>query len=211
MRLIPRIQAFKATIIFIHGFRKAPQQWNYTETGHPILIEETLAKVANTVLIELNDDDYRRSITAVAEEMYQQLTPIIQTKIIVVTHSQGSFYGLRLAQNYPTVFGRLVLLEQCIKNQAYRDMLTGSNDDVQRAKLAHFDDLPTCECLKAAIIVRVHLNISSETSTAIIAELSKLTTKNAKSRLVVHYDGSHMIHYKIPHVVIDESRDMCRT
>lgn len=218
MKLIPRLQNFKATIIFIHGFRKNSSQWNYSESGNALLIEETLSKIANTILIDLTDEDYIQDTTTVVEEMYRQLSSlqIITTKIILVAHSQASFYCLRLSEMYPTIFARLLLLDPSIKNQAYLNLLESKvsknpGDIVERAKLQHFEDLPTCDHIKNSVIIRVHLNISSPADLMDnIIELNKLTNKNTKSRLVVHYDVSHMIHYRIPHVIIDAIKELAK-
>ena len=227
MKLISHLQKFKTTIVFIHGFRKSSLQWNYSETNHPLLIEETLSNIANTILIDLTDEDYLQDITAITEEIYRQLVislglgpseitnPVINTKIVLVAHSQGSFYCLRLAEMYPTLFSRLLLLDPTLKNRSYHDLLESKlaknpGDIVERAKLKHFDNLPGCN-LKNSVIVRAHVNISPSSDLMdSIVELDQLTNKNSKSRLVIHYEVSHMIHYKIPHVVIDAVKELSK-
>ena len=199
----------KTTIIFIHGFLKNSSYWNLTETGHPIEIEAILAKTYNTVLIDLIQQDYIKSISEIANEIYIKLEQLIKTKIILVGHSHGAFYCLRLAELYPVVFSQLILLDPTVKNDNYLNFLKSKDDIITQAKLKHFDDLPSGNNLKSSIIIRIHINIDS-TLINDIKELDVLVNKNTKSRLIVHYNVTHMIHYKIPHTIIDSIRELIK-
>jgi len=96
-------------IVFIHGFLKKSLYWNITENQNPIQIEESLRKKINTVLIDLDEEDYMKNITDISNEIYSRLKSImeeknINNKIILIGHSHGSFYYLRLAELYPDIF-----------------------------------------------------------------------------------------------------------
>lgn len=210
MRLTANIQEFKTTIVFIHGFRKDSTYWNTSEHGYTLAIESTLAKVANTVLIDLTDEDYMKDITTIADEIYAKIDRHFQ-KIILVGHSHGCFYCLRLAEKHPIYYNRLLLLDPTLKNPEYHKYLQEKiSDNVEEAKLKYFEDLPDGRDLYCTTIIWIHFNVNSETTPSKIEELYKFTNKNSKSRLMAHYNVSHMIHYKIPSVIINSIKELMK-
>ena len=75
--------------------------------------------------------------------------------------------------------------------------------------------MPICEDIPKQIIVRIHLNVKINKAPQKniiffdkISYLDKLVKQNMKSRLCLHVDVSHMIHYKIPHVIIDSIKEI---
>jgi len=210
MKVIFNIQNFKKTILFIQGFRKHYLNWNLSETNKPINIESNLSKSCNTILLDLDDNDYQKSITILSEEIYQHLSPLITSKITIVAHSYGAFYALKLAEFYPKIFSRVLLLDPTIKSPEYLDYLKlkKSNDSLELFKITHFEELPSPLILNNNIIVRIHFNISTNEDLNKINYLDQLTNKNCKSRLILHYNISHMIHYTIPAVIIDSIKEI---
>lgn len=83
-------------------------------------------------------------------------------------------------------------------------------DSVAIYKFQHYEDIPTGLDLKPSVIIRIHLNINDDIALAKIAYLDRLTNKNIKSRLIIRYDVSHMIHYHIPHVIIDSIKEISK-
>lgn len=205
MKFISNIGSYKHTIIFIHGYNKNAINWNISETGKELNIEHAIAKVANTVLISMDSNDYKNSITSNSEQIYLYLheTSLITTKLTCVGHSFGCFNCLRLAELYPNAFERLLLIDPTVKSEPYYAYLKETNSV---DKLNYWDDIPDMQHLKNKVIVRVHLNVLE--GIAHLQELSVLTNKNIKSRLMVHYNVGHMIHYKIPEVIFDSIKEI---
>lgn len=133
-----------------------------------------------------------------------------------MSHSNGSFYSLFLAITWPKVFNRLVLLDPTIKTENYyKHLLEKEKLDINLYKLEQFDQLPDHSKLSCQIIVFIHLNLDTKLLDKDklllfdkIKELGKIVNKNVKSRLCLHVDVSHMIHYKIPGVVINSVREI---
>lgn len=214
MKLLTKFNKFRNTTVFIHGFRKDISSWNKNDRGTDILIEETLSQVSNTVLIQLDDEDYKKNISETSEQIYDQLNQLLTTKITLVAHSQGSFYAICLSELYPNIFGKLLLIDPTVKRTEYLELLKDAaeglpEDSTERYKVKNFDELPTGETLSPKIIVRIHLNFIEE-SMSKISYLNKLTNKNAKSRFIIHYNIGHMIHWVIPHVIMDSIKKIIK-
>jgi pimeloyl-ACP methyl ester carboxylesterase len=180
---------FRKTIVFIHGFRKDTNSWNYNSKN-------------KAILIQLEDEDYKLSVSEVSEKIYSFLKDFIDTKMILVTHSNGSFYKLKLVETYPDIFRKLFL----IKTPEYLKYLQSKNP-VERSKVENFEDLPTGENILSKVIIRIHFNYT-EDNISLIPYYNKLTNKNMKSRFILHYDIGHMIHWKIPDVIIASIREL---
>lgn len=217
MHLFVNLRGSKATVIFIQGFRKSHETWNVTETKTKIMIESTMAKQINTITIQFTDEDYVQSTTKVCEAINNSIDPITipKTNITIVAHSQGCFYAIRLAELYPDIYTKLLLLDPVMRDAPYLEQIKGSAltakpDSVEVAKFLLYDDLPDENCLRAKIIVRVHLNVETDNEYLMnrLEYFNKLTNRNDKSRIVVHLKVGHMIHYSIPHVVIEAIREL---
>lgn len=214
MRIIFNYNKFKTTLLFIHGFGKDISSWNTTQSGKSIKFEETLSKTANTILIEFKNEDYEKSMSDKINEIYSLITDFLKTQMIIIAHSYGCFYALLLAEKYPKVFNKLLLLDPTVKNNDYLLQLEKAakgtaEDSIECAKLDRFPSLPSGEGLPSQIIVRVHLNITDDIKK--IVSLNSLTNKNVKSRLTVHYDIGHMIHWSIPNTIIDSVKELIKS
>ena len=206
----------KYTIIFIHGFMKHYNSWNVTEGNKVINIEKNISKICNTVLVQIEEEDYMKPIDKVANEIYVELQPLLHTNITLGCHSYGSFYCISLAINYPKIFSRIVMLNPSIKTQAYYDYLaTKDQTDINTYKLKHFDELPDHTNIHNKIIISIHVNLDSTkynedklTLFDKMIQLNKMTNKNVKSKLYLYVYVSHMIHYKISDKIYQSIKDI---
>jgi hypothetical protein len=99
--------------------------------------------------------------------------------------------------------------QQSVSDKEFKQQSVSANVNIvekkiNEAKILHFDQFIDHTKLYPKIRVIIHANIDSkEPKLEKIVELNKYTNKNVGSRLIVHVDVSHMIHYKIPGVIID--------
>lgn len=202
---------FKNTVVFISGFRKDSSSWNYDSKNKPLLIEETLSKVANTVLIEFTDDDYKLPVSQVSQKIHERLQEFSSTNIVLVAHSIGSFYALKLTKIDPHLFHKVLLIDPTIKTPKYLQYLKFfPGDPVKEQQVINFDDLPDVNNLSTKTIIRIHFDYN-EDMLSDIPYYHKLTNKNAKSRLIMHYEIGHMIHWNTPGVIIDSIKEFIKS
>ena len=120
------INSFRTTIIFIHGFMKTHTDFNTTFVGKPIMIESTLRKNHNTIMIQIESDDYLKSIRDIAEIIHKELmnNPSINTtKFVMVAHSYGALYLYHLAETYPATYHKLFLIDPTVKTKCFLSKL----------------------------------------------------------------------------------------
>lgn len=213
MKIIIENNKFKKTVLFIHGFGKTGEQWNITEYGKEINIESHIRKTHNTILVTLHDDDYFRSISDVSDEIDRKIEDLIKTKIICVTHSYGSFYAISMSIKFKNLFDTIIMLDPTIKTPEYLQYLKTLNySEKNQYQIDNFDIIyPNHLDIPKNIIVKIHLNINDKNENSNIINdltlLGEITKHNVKSRLMIHIGVSHMIHYKIPHVIIDSIKN----
>ncbi|CAH6419462.1 Hypothetical protein HVR_LOCUS643 [uncultured virus] len=203
----------RKTILFIHGFGKKYDDWNVGVTHNNIVkdlrIEENLRKTHNTVLVQIEENDYKQSFESVIAQIYVEISKLLTTKLTIVAHSYGCLYAMSFAEIYN--LGSLLLIEPVIKSLEFLAELklraiNKDEDSVEHHKLVNFDILPTGSGIRNNIIMRIHVN--SECEVRNLEKLDSLTNKNIKSRLIVHYKASHMIHYKLPHMILDSIKEL---
>ena len=220
MKLIINNLFNKTTVVFIPGLRKKYTDFDITDNGKIINVAATMAKTCNTIIIALDDDDYKKSVPDVAKEMYNKIVSndITKTKMIIVTHSYGFFYAVQLAEIDGSMFNKLLLIDPPAKtdrllSRLKNDAMFTVENSTEYIMVKNFDLLPTGQNLKSKIIARVHLNINTSLPKEMmekIAYFNRLANKNVKSRLIVHSDVSHMIHYQIPDVIVDSIKDLTK-
>lgn len=215
MKIIIENNKFKKTVLFIHGFGKTGDQWNISEYNKEINIESHLRKTHNTVLITLNEDDYIRPISDISTEIYKTIEDLLKTKIICVTHSYGSFFAISMSIQYPKLFDVIIMLDPTLKTNKYLEYLKTLDYSIKNQyKIDNFDMMyPNHLDIPKNIIIKIHLNIDPclDTDYNIINDLTllgEITKHNVKSRLMIHIGVSHMIHYKIPHIIIDSIKNI---
>lgn len=184
---------FKKTIIFFPGYRKTGIDFNE--------IEPHLSKTHNTVLVTIRN--YCCSIHDLVIELYDNVKELANTKLILVSHSYGSFYAIDFVNSYQKLNTVLVMLEPCLKADYFLAYLKSlPTEEVNSYKIANFDSYPDHNMIPKQCIVKVHLNFDGNNLEQIY-EINTITKVNMKSRLMIHANVGHMIHYKIPHVIID--------
>lgn len=203
----------KNTVIFIHGFRKHYNDWNITAGRGPpksIRIEERIRQNNNTVLVGIDEEDYKQPISNISEIIYAGISELLSTSITIVTHSYGSFYAFYLAEKYQ--ISKLLLIEPVVPSVTFFTLLKERANDknldsVECYKVNNFNMYPTGKNIKSRVIVRIHLNVNGD-KISDITEFSALTNKNIKSRLIIHYKSSHMIHYTKPDIIYDSITEL---
>lgn len=201
-------------VFFIHGYGKTIDDWDVTNKGKQINIAERVSKTYNVILVQLDESDYAQSTKQIATQMHEQLQiHVSHCKVVIVAHSSGSFYAIHLAQMDPKKYVRLLLIDPTVKSENYRKYLIEQFTNTQQLtylqKLIHFEDLPCCS-VPSKSVVRIHCNFEDK-KVEKIQVLHDLVKLNVKSRLFVHYNASHMVHYKIPDVIIDSILEICTT
>lgn len=201
---------FKNTVMYIHGFLKQSSQWNVSETGKYLGIEEHLQKTTNTVLVDVEHSDYSLPITTICEDIYKE---ILQShslvKVIIVAHSYGAFYAIRLAEMFPSIIKSLILLDPVVKDENYRKYLLDQDDDMSKGKLAIYHDLPTGDKLHPRIIIKICLPVTDSVLTK-LDYFHPMTNKNIMSEIVVIPEVDHMIHYHQPQKIIFYIKQHCK-
>jgi pimeloyl-ACP methyl ester carboxylesterase len=195
---------YKKSVLFIHGFNKKGDQWNITEFGKEIGIESHIRKTHNTILLSLDDKDYLTPISDVSIEIYENIKHLSNTKFICVTHSYGAIFATYMAIKYPTLFHSIIMLDPTIKtNNLLKYFKSLEYNEKTQYKIDNFDKLPNYLEIPKNIIIKIHLNIDDNTDINKIIKYDALIKLNMKSRLMIHANIGHMIHYKIPHIIID--------
>lgn len=205
----------KNNLLFVHGYLKDHSHWNISEYNKVIDIEKTLSKSCNTIILSFDYDDYEKTIMEVCDEIYYQINQyygdnISKNNIMIVSHSYGSFYSFALSNKYPKIFNKLLLIEPTLKTQIYLDYMKKKNDSHSEWVINNFDSLPSGINIKAGVIVRIHINYTDSYPEEKLLCMDRITNKNIKSRIMIHPNKSHMLHYDIPGVIIDSIREVIK-
>lgn len=217
MRFIYNNSSKKSTVMFIHGFLKTSKDWNIKDTASSnkqINIEKNLQRKNNTILIDIEEHDYKDKISNVCDAICNEINVHLPERKIdlIVTHSYGSFYALDLISKLR--INKILLIEPTIQSPAYYNYLKHVAEDkpvdsIEHYKLQNYNDLPSISNIKPKHIVRVHFNIN-DTPIEHIATLNKITNMNTKSQLIAHYNASHMIHYTKPDFIVQSIDETMR-
>ena len=228
MKFETHLSQFGCHIIFLHGLMKTGTSWNVSEFGLNLGIEEFFRKISSTTLVSFELSDYNSKSTEISNQIYSYLIETDQKmkRLIIVGHSVGGLYAMKLAELYPKLVNGLILIDIPIKSSIYLDYLkTKFNQEtdliiknITQSQLNNFDDLPDGQSLyqNYKLTISVHLNILTGHSldqmndqlTYFKSEFDKfeyfrkLTNKNIKSEIKIYPNGSHMIHYSYPKSII---------
>jgi predicted alpha/beta hydrolase family esterase len=205
-------------VVFIHGFGKNSETFNISEFGKELNIEKTIRTIAQTVLIDIEENDYLLTVPDVANTIYDKIKQF--KNIWIVAHSYGCFYAIQLAEQYHNIVKGIILLEPTVKSDQYKIYLENlPKSPVNDAKLKNFDSLPNGSNIKNKTIVQVHLSITQwvNLSTSIsnvdefeskIDKIKRWTNANVISEIVIYPSKSHMIHYDCPLKIIHKIRQL---
>jgi pimeloyl-ACP methyl ester carboxylesterase len=199
----------KTTVVFISGFQKSCTTWNVTERGKEINVEKTISLTYSTLLIEMEDEDYLESVENISLRVNEILEN--EEKIILIVHSYAAFYAISLAKMYKNKYNKIILIDPTVKNDDYLNYLYEKEDDIfTRYKIENFSLYPDFNNFPQNVIVYAHLNLDTEDNLNKVFDLDKITKMNVKSKLMVHCNVGHMIHYKIPAVIIESIKDIIK-
>lgn len=183
-------------IVCIHGFRRTSEDFVQIVTNFP-----------KSILIDLSEEDYGQPVSLMAKEIHTQINSLA-SNFICVGHYLGCFYVLSLAEQFPDVFNKLLLIEPVMKNESYLNYLQSSFDPIDQKKASNFETLPSGLNLKAKIVVYIHINVDVGDSFDKVMTFYPIVSKNTKSRLITHYKVGHMIHMKLAPVIIESIRQL---
>lgn len=195
-----------AGVLFLHGLGKNSSQWNVTEFDKTIDIEKSVATTKiKTVLYDL--PDFSRDPRAIIEEIADYIDSIGESKRLwtIVAHSLGAMYALGLI-GFIKVSG-LVLIDPTVFDVGYIDDLRKRDWPlvVDYLSSSDFEPFPKTR-------YHVHLNYDdAEKFERKMRYYSKFTTKNHRSKIIVHPDSSHMIHYTDAPKIIDSIQIIIRS
>lgn len=199
----------KPFVILIHGYNQTIDSWNVTKSGKVIQLDKILSAKYNTIIIQIDQEDYLKSVPELSNEIHEKLSLHAEnSKKIVLAHSYGCFYAISLAINHDKTY-RLLLLDPTIKTLDYYEMIKNraiDNDLVSISKYENYSLLPNYSDIKSKTIIIIHLankNILEKISVLIDA-----TKKNIKSRLMIEH-CSHMVHWDIPERVCISVDELC--
>jgi pimeloyl-ACP methyl ester carboxylesterase len=215
----------KKTVIFIQGFLKSANDFNMRESGTKISIEDRISNKYNTIRMEFDPNDYMRPISDITDDIIREIKNLMETEILIVSHSRGSFNALDLAKTNPKVFNKLLLIDPTIKNSSYKQELSKGINNIEKSivdiiheyMLKTFDSLPEVTDLKPNIIIQTYINFNTQlmshpeyylTLANKIKLLNKITNKNTKSKIIIQPDIGHMIHYFIPDKIINSINEL---
>lgn len=194
------------TVIFINGYNKNSTTWNITEHGKNIGVETQVSKKVNTILLSLDPSDYIDTIPNLCTKIHNLVRDYIRKKVVLVTHSYGCFIAYGLNNLFPKIYNHMTLIDPTMKdNNYYEYLLSKSNDTIHKSKLDNWDSIPSSVNINT--ILRIHINVGE--SIEKIKYYDKMTNKNCASKLIVHYNVGHMIHYKRSGHIISDILDLC--
>jgi pimeloyl-ACP methyl ester carboxylesterase len=230
----------KYILIFLPGFQKDVNYYNISESGKNLNIEETFRTVSTTILVIMEDVDYLISTSEFCNKMFEHINEIVSLdenrQWIVIGHSLGGLYAIKLAELYHNNIHGLLLIDPTTKCKSYqrylglqsicpplittkyiddvisiignRDKSSGPiSSQINDKKFLHYDSLPDGLNLSHRIRVIIHLSQSLLESTApVLMErleyFSPIVQRNSLSELILHPEGSHMLHYTRPEIII---------
>jgi len=186
-------------ILFIHGKGKKSETWNTTESGKIIDIEKSLSKNVHTMLLQVDD------FTIIPSKLIDQIIDDMRFyRWIIITHSLGVVHAFEL-------LGRQIMIDGlCFIDPT---AFTGRYiDSIKQFEIAEWIKEQLIIEVTPRIVFHIHINYQSGREEDLfqekIIEYSKFTHKNDKSRVIVHYNKSHMIHYTDAPKIIDSLKDL---
>jgi len=185
----------KPGVIFIHGLNKSANNWNISEFNKSINIEQQLVKKAHTILIQI--DDYNNyPITSILNEMNKYKVK----SWTVVCHSLGVVYGLHLLDHGIT---RICLIDPTVLDDVYFE-------ELKTREWYNLLDLCKTEIkLNTKMIFHIHLDYDDEFDDK-VKYYKKFIKVNDKSKMFIHPDKGHMIHYTDSQKIINSIMDLIK-
>jgi len=203
------------SIVFVPGYRKG-NHWDVSEHGRRLDILQILFASANIFVVHLDDEDYKLPIPIVTSSILEQLPTNLELSL-VVAHSYGCFFAMDMVSQSPSRVKAVMLLDPVVKDESYRASLavrTTEEDPNVAHKLKHWDDIPDASVFSSnskfnKVVFRVHLILCSDLSRK-LEHFLPTCKANVKSGVEIHA-SDHMIHYSLPHMVIDRARNLLKS
>lgn len=169
-------------IIFIHGFNKTSNDFNKTEQGKDINIEKQIGKRNHTILIQI--DNYM-DVDTNMKNIIEKLKKYNVKEWILVCHSLAIIYCLQLLKY--NIFSGVCLIDPTVL-----DDISIKEYNINMDNYIKVNDIST------KIVFHIHLNYDEkdlEYFSRQVKYYSKFIGKNDKSKMIIHPNKSHMLHY----------------
>jgi pimeloyl-ACP methyl ester carboxylesterase len=191
----------KNIVVFFSGYGKK-SHWNQSEFGKDLGILRQLTQSA-CLTIDLDESDYLQSIPDIANQflsVFNTYKRSNQAKIIILGHSYGGLIAIELAQHVKSIHA-IILLDPVLQDHIYlQNLKDDANNPHSANKIKNWDLFPGVK-VPASIITRIHLSNGPRIKDKLDYFLP-MCKANTWSTLEVHA-CSHMIHYDLPHRVVD--------
>ena len=180
----------KTAVVFIHGFNKKSEYWNKNEFNKDINIEKIISKKTQTLLVQI--DDYSINPKTIVTSIINQMKEFGQKKWIIVCHSLGVIYGLEIL-NHDIQIGGLCIIDPSTPNDKFIEKITseGRVEMAEHSKNAQYGK-------PSKTIFHIHFDYDvnkPQRLTKQIKFFSQFTSANDKSKIIIHPNKGHMIHY----------------
>jgi len=180
----------KPAVVFIHGFNKKSEYWNKNEFNKDINIEKIISKKAHTLLIQV--DDYLINPKIAVIPIIEQMKLSEQKKWTIVCHSLGILYGLELL-NYDIQINGVCLVDPSTLDNTFIEKITnrGWTEIAEYCTTVKYNPSPK-------IIFHIHLEYREDKQNRLARQIrffKQFTGKNDKSKIIIHPNKGHMIHY----------------
>lgn len=190
--------AQKNGVIFIHGLDKKAEQWNVSEFDKNINIEKTIGMKYETILIQL--DDFKINPDEICAFIIKQTESSLNSKNkiwTIVCHSLAALYALQLLKYDEIKINGIVLVDPTPLDDLYTDYLRKKGWD----DLANYIDTENIKPRKPPspkIKFHVHLDYNFSNINKFNNQIefySRYANPNSKSKIIIHPNKGHMIHY----------------
>lgn len=193
-------------VIFIHGLGKNSNQWNITEHGKNINIEKIVASKSSTLMYDIKDftEDPQLIINDIIEKIKS-----IKGGWIIVCHSLGAIYSLGLLVHDISIIG-FVLIDPTPFDTKYIEII---QERGWIKVVNYFNNTTFSPSPSPKIRFNIHLNYEidqSELFNRQVEYYTKFSNKNSKSKIILHPEKSHMLHYTDAPKIIESILEMTK-
>jgi hypothetical protein len=204
-------------ILFIHGFMKSHNDWNYCGTKK-FNIEQKINKQRTTINIQFEIIDYLLPFEKVSNKICNFLIDNNIQKVIIVAHSIGGIYAKMLSKTSLSIHAIILIDSSNIDENFKTELICDSNTETNIIKknifinfVKYFYQLPSTDELKSKnidIIFMLNINTKKKYFRGISRDIydseiidtinyyKKIVKTWKEDNLIIFYNIGHMIHYK---------------
>lgn len=174
------MKQMEPAVIFIHGYNKKLEYWNKNEFGKEINIEKTISKKSYTLLIQIDNFEINPAIGIIP--IIEQMKLVKNKNWIIVCHSLGEIYIKELIDD-----NWMDIANYC-STEKYNP--------------------------SSKIIFHTHFDYNQNDVNNVdyfnrqIKFYGKFINKNNKSKIIIHPNKGHMIHYTDSPKIINSISDL---